>query len=162
MPNFDSSNQGEWFYFDDNRLEIGGVCLRELSVEEASRINRITVKPRKKVMGGIVVDDPKVDDETGSRMTWDYCITDWKEVYLDGKKLDCTTDSKVKMMKVNDFAKFVLNCLRELNENNKAINKALEKNLENSSSGKMKNPNVKAVEQSMKTVIDNPPVMDAM
>ena len=136
MPNFDSANIGTWFYFDPANEKLGGVCLRELTTSESEKIERLTVKKRKKFRRGQVYDDTDIDEKLASKMRWDFCITDWKEVNLDGKSLDCTIENKVKMMNVIDFVKHVVDSLENLVDTNKTLDEARVKNLPPSSSGK--------------------------
>jgi len=136
MPNFDSSNIGTWFYFDPANEELGGVCLRELTNDEVVRIERMTVKKRKKFRRGIAYDDFDTDEKLASKMRWDFCITDWKEINLDSKPLDCTVENKVKIMNVIDFAKFLVDSLEKLVDTNRTLDEARVKNLPNSSNGK--------------------------
>ena len=145
MPNFSSKNEGTWFFFDPDDESFGGVCLRELSPDEFNRIEKLTIKHKKKVMRGVLVDDPKVDEKLASRLRWNYCITDWKAISLDGQSLECTTDNKVKMMNVSDFVKHVADSLGELVENNQSLQEARVKNSESSSNDSSKSRTVKAV-----------------
>jgi len=69
-------------------------------------------------------------------MRWDFCITDWKEVALDGQQLECISENKVKMMNVIDFVKHVVESLEKLVETNKTLEEARVKNLPSSSNGK--------------------------
>lgn len=140
MPNFKSENPGTWFYFNSDDESKGGVRLRELSTDEYDRIERLTVKTKKKVIRGVPVDDKKEDAKLASRLRWDYCITDWKEVYLDGKLLDCDTENKVKMMKVIDFVKFVVDSLNELVDVNRSLEEVQLKNSGSSSNGSSESP----------------------
>ena len=135
MPNFSSENPGTWFYFNPDNESQGGVCLRELSTVEYDRIERLTVKTRRKVIRGVSVDDRKVDEKLASKLRWDFCITDWKEVYLDDNELVCTTENKVKMMKVIDFVKHVVDSLNELVDANKSLDEMQLKNSGSSSNG---------------------------
>lgn len=145
MPQFDSANTGTWFYFDSTNEELGGVCLRELSTAENQRIERMTVKKRKKVKRGVAFDDPEIDEKLASKMRWDFCITDWKEVELDGQPLECNVENKVKMMNVIDFVKHVVNSLEGLVEMNKTIEEARVKNLPPSSNGSSENHHATSV-----------------
>lgn len=140
MPEFSSKNEGQWFFFDPDKEEFGGVCLRELSTDKHEEIERLTVTKKKKFKRGIAYDDDKTDEKLASRLRWDYCITDWKEVTLDGQILECTADNKVKMMKVLDFVKFVVDSLTELTDVNKSLDEAKLKNSGSSSSGNAKSP----------------------
>ncbi len=135
MPEFSSANEGTWFYFDSGNEALGGVCLRELSTDENLRIEQMTVKKRKKVKRGVVYDDPDVNDKLASKMRWDFCITGWKEVALDGQQLECNVENKVKMMKVIDFVKHVVTSLDKLVDSNKSLEEARVKNLPPSSNG---------------------------
>lgn len=135
MPQFNSANIGIWFYFDPTNEALGGVCLRELSTEENRRIEQMTIKKRKKIRRGVAYDDPQVDEKLASKMRWDFCITDWKEVSLDGQQLECNDENKVRMMKVIDFVKHVVDSLEKLVEMNQTIEEARVKNLPPSSSG---------------------------
>lgn len=142
MPNFSSKNPGTWFYFDPDNEALGGVCLRELSSDEFEKIQRLTVKTKKKVKRGVVMEDKQVDEKLASKMRWDYCIVDWKEVSLDGQLLECNTENKVKMMKVIDFVKHVVDSLNILVDENKSIQEAALKNSQSSSDGSLKSPTV--------------------
>lgn len=135
MPDFSSHNAGTWFYFDSTNEKLGGVCLRELTTDEFDKIERMTTTKRKKFKRGVAYDDNIVNEEMASRMRWDFVITDWKEVQLDGQAVECTTDNKVKMMKITDFVKFVVDSLEMLVEVNKSLEEARVKNSPSSSSG---------------------------
>ena len=135
MPQFSSTQKGTWFYFDPENESSGGVCLRELTTDESQRIDKLTVKKKKKFRRGIAYDDIETDEKLASKLRWDFCITDWKEVSLDGEQLECTTENKVKMMKVVDFVKHIVNSLEVLVETNATLEEARVKNLENTSSG---------------------------
>lgn len=142
MPNFSSGNPGTWFYYNPDDESQGGVCLRELSTDEYEKIERLTVKIKKKVKRGIVIEDKIEDTKMASRLRWSYCITDWKKTSLDGKELECNTINKVKMMKVIDFVKFVVDSLNELVDANKSLEEVQLKNLESSSNDSSKSQTV--------------------
>ena len=128
MPNFKSENPGTWFYYNPDDESQGGVCLRELSTDEFERIERVTTKHKKKVMRGVLVDDAEVDERTASKLRWDYCIVDWKNTSLDGQEVKCDSDNKVKMMKVIDFVKHVVESLNDLVDMNKSLEDSRLKN----------------------------------
>jgi len=140
MPNFDSTNQGTWFYFDPTNEKLGGTCLRELTTDEFNRIERLTVKKRKKIKRGIPYDDIETDERLASKLRWDFCITNWKEVNLDSQELECTTENKIKMMKVTDFVKHVVDSLEILVETNRSLEEARAKNLPITSSDNSESP----------------------
>ena len=135
MPQFNSANTGTWFYFDSTNEKLGGVCLRELTTDEYNQIERLTVKKTKKIKRGVPYDDIQTNEKLASKLRWDFCITDWKEVNLDNQLLECTIDNKVKMMKVTDFVKHVVDSLEKLVEMNETIEEARAKNLPSSSNG---------------------------
>lgn len=128
MPNFKSENPGTWFYYNPDDESQGGVCLRELSTDEFERIERVTTKHKKKVMRGVLVDDAEVDERAASKLRWDYCIVDWKNTSLDGQEVKCDSDNKVKMMKVIDFVKHVVESLNDLVDMNKSLEDSRLKN----------------------------------
>lgn len=142
MLNFKSENKGTWFYFDPTDESAGGVCLRELTTEEYENIEKLTVKTSKKFKRGQWVEDKKVNEKLASKLRWSYCITDWNKVALDGVELDCTNDNKVKMMKVLDFVKHVVDSLNELVDSNKSIEESKLKNSESSSNDNSENQTV--------------------
>ena len=140
MPNFKSENPGTWFPYNPDDESQGGVCLRELSTDEYDRIERLTVKRTRKFKHGASYDDIKEDKKLASKMRWDYCITDWKKTELDSQELECTTENKVKMMKVIDFVKHVVDSLGELIDANKSLEEARLGNLPSSSNGSSDEP----------------------
>lgn len=145
MLNLNSKNDGQWFYFDSDNHDAGGVCLRELSPDEHQRIEKLTVNHNWKFQRGTGrrYDDIKTDEKLAERLRWDYVITDWKEVSLDGQVLECTTENKVKVMKVMSFVKFMVDALEELTETNLILDEVRVKNLESSSNGNVKSQPVK-------------------
>ena len=161
MPSFTSQNPGQWFYFNESEPEQGGVCLRELSTDEAARIEKLTVKHKRKPVRGMLVDTQMEDSTMATRLTWDYCIVGWSNVQLDDQDLECNTENKVKMMKCTDFAKFIGDCITELVETNKTLEEARAKNLESSSGGKLKSQAVRHVQTSTTKQDESHPVKNA-
>ncbi len=144
MPNFKSENPGTWFYYNPDDESQGGVCLRELSTDEHEKIERLTVKSKKKFKHGVAYDDITENKPHASKLRWDYCITDWKKTYLDGQELECNAENKVKMMKVINFVKHVVDSLNELVDTNASLEEARVKNLPPSSSGSSDEPIVQS------------------
>ena len=142
MPNFKSENPGTWFYYNPDDESQGGVCLRELSTDEYERIERLTIKKKRKFRHGAAYDDITEDKKLASKLRWDYCIVDWKKTELDGQELECNSENKVKMMKVIDFVKHVVDSLTELVDANKSLDEARVKNLPISSNGSSEEPTV--------------------
>lgn len=135
MIDFSSKNEGKWFYFNEDDHTQGGVCLRELGIEEAKRIEKLTVKHKRKPHAGRMQETTDVDTKTASYMTWDYCITEWSGVSLDGKEMECIGVNKQAMMKITDFCKFVTDAIEELVSVNDTLEEARSKNSESSLSG---------------------------
>jgi len=130
--NISTENKGQWFYFDESNPDEGGVCIRELSVDELERIESITVKTHKKVKHGVAYDETRTDDKLAKKMRWDYCIVDWKNVVIDGASADCTSENKQKAVKSMAFLRFILSCLEKLNDEAEISNEARLKNSETS------------------------------
>jgi len=139
MPNFSSENLGTWFPYNPDDESQGGVGLRELSTDEHERIERLTIKKKRKFKHGIAYDDIEEDTKLASKLRWDYCITGWSKTSLDGQELDCNSENKVKMMKVIDFVKHVVDSLNELVDANKILEELRVKNLPSSSNGSIEN-----------------------
>lgn len=135
MPNFLSKNDGIWFYFDSNNESLGGVCLRVLSPEKEEEVQRLTTKKTMKPIRGIMTEIVDTNDKLKNELMYDYWICDWKTVQLDNKNMPCNKENKLIMMKVTEFAKFVLDNLINLNERNLAIEEARVKNLNSISNG---------------------------
>jgi hypothetical protein len=135
MPNFPSKNEGTWFYFDSIDESIGGVCLRIMAPSEEDRINKLTTKKTRKPIRGVMTLIEDTNEKLRNELLYDYWIVDWKNIQLDGKKMECDKTNKLKMMEVPEFAKFILDKLLDLNEQTKSIDEARVKNLENISSG---------------------------
>jgi len=135
MPKFSSEDKGTWFWFDEDNQDAGGICLRELTTDEHQRIERMTVKHRKKFSHGTAYDDAEIDEKLAAKMRWDFTIVDWKVIELDNAILDCTRENKAKMMNVVNFVKFFVESMNTLVESNKPIEEARLKNSVSSSSG---------------------------
>lgn len=142
MPNFELENPGTWFYFNDDESQ-GGICLRELSIDENDNIEKLTVKKKKKFKRGIAYDDIKTDEKLARKLQFDYCIVDWKNVQVNGQDLECNSDNKTKITRSIDFTKFFADCISELSDMNKSLEKAKLKNSGSSSNGKQESPTVK-------------------
>ncbi len=135
MLNFENKNEGTWFYVDDTKHELGGVCLRVLSTNEYLSIERITTKTKKKVKRGVAYDDTTTDEVLSSKMRWRYCIVDWCNLQLNGKEIECDNAAKLEMCKSMDFLSWVADCLEELTEKNVVLDEARLGNSSDLSSG---------------------------
>lgn len=138
MAKFSSEKKGTWFYYDPDKPEAGGLCLRLPTEDEKRHIERLTVKHNWKFERGTGrrYDDLKEDEKLAEKLRLDIMIVDWKETYLDGQMLECTKENKVKIMNVSaDFAKFWGESFDELSRQNVTLEEARVKNLEPSPSG---------------------------
>lgn len=144
MPFFDIESKGQWFYFDPAKEALGGVCLRPPTAEETERIEKLTVTVKKKFKRGVWREDKTTDTKLASKLMWDFCILDWKEVYLDKATPTvctiCNPENKVRAVKNWEFLRFCNDHIDELMDANKALDEARAKNLESSSNGNVKSP----------------------
>lgn len=142
MPFFDIESKGQWFYFDPTNEALGGVCLRAPTAEETEKIERITVDKKKKFKRGVWREDIVTNTKLATRMMWDFCIVDWKQIVLvkDAPPADCTSENKVKAVKNWEFLRFCNDHLDELMEADTALEEARAKNSESSSSGSAEEP----------------------
>jgi len=124
MANFSIKNEGTFFYFDPSNEELGGVCLRELSVDESNNITKKTTTKTRKPIRGQLVDVKEVDEDLAQKLTFQYCIISWEKVELDGEPIECNAIGKTKLMRSLDFVKFVSACLEQLTEKNATIEQA--------------------------------------
>lgn len=121
MANFATKNKGTWFYFNEDNPELGGVCLRDLTVDEATRIDKDTTEIEYKSIRGARQKEEKKNAELAWKMIQIYRIVDWKCVEFDEKPVECTAENKVRAMKINDFHNFVMDKLDILRETNVAL-----------------------------------------
>jgi len=135
MADFDTKNEGTWFWFDDNDQDKGGICLRELSTEIYELIEKKTVKTKSKFSHGHRYDEKTVNEKLASEMRWDYCIVDWKNVSIDGVEAECNKENKIRLSRSLNFIKWASPCLEELTETNFLSMEARVKNLETTSDG---------------------------
>lgn len=133
--NLSSTDTGTWFYFDPDNPDAGGVCLRELTSEELRRIDKLTVTVKKKFKRGAWLEDKTTDEQLVAKMRWNFIIVDWKQISIDGQSVECTTENKVRAMKINDFVKIVADGIEELVEENTSLEEARVKNSGDSSDG---------------------------
>jgi len=140
MANFNSKNEGTWFYFDDSDEALGGVKLRLLSPKEEDNIEKLTVKKKSKPIRGLMTETRTVDEVMKNRLMYDGWIEDWNNIELDEKIMSCTTENKVRMMEITDFARFVLDNIVSMSDSNKTVEEAKLKNLRNMSGGVKQSP----------------------
>lgn len=113
-------NPGVWFEWEGDAK----VQLRVCDTEKMSEIRKSTVKVVKEVVFHPTtrvaqkVEDEKVDEENYSKLLWDYCIVDWKNISdASGNPIPCTTENKMKLMtKSFKFSKFIGDSISKLIE----------------------------------------------
>lgn len=138
MPFYDDDSKGTWCYFDPTDEALGGVRLRPPTTELLEEIERVTVDKKQKFKRGAWREQTTTNTKLASKMMWDFCIVDWKEIYLPPRgspALDCTSENKVKALKKWEFLRFCNDHLDELMETDTALEEARAKNLENTSGG---------------------------
>lgn len=136
MIDFKSETKGVWFYFDEDKHNLGGVCLRIPTSEDYEGIERLTVRAGKPdYHRGVRYETEKTDEKLRAKLSLRKSIVDWKGVSLDGQELECNDKNKEKMVKAQDFQLFIGECIESMVEGNKTIEAARVKNLESSPSG---------------------------
>lgn len=111
-------NPGVWFKFDEDDPNSGEIRIRALNQEKRSEIQKKCNKKKVEYKHGQRFEYTDVKDELFSEMLWDYSIAEWNGlVDDDGTELVCDVETKVNLMQQNvGFAKFVSECLDQLNE----------------------------------------------
>lgn len=138
MIDFKSEVKGTWFYFVEENPELGGVCLRLPTSAEYEEIHRLTIKPGKPdYHRGQRYETEKTNEKLSQKLSLRKFIVDWKGVQLDGQPLDCTDETKEKMIKIQDFQLFVGDCIEKLVDGNKTLEAARVKNEPNSPDGNL-------------------------
>jgi hypothetical protein len=128
-------DSGTWFYFNKDKPEQGGICLRELTPKELQEIEALTTTVTKKFKRGAYVEIKDVDEKLANKLRINKTIVDWDKVAIDGVVLKCTIDNKVRAMEFPDFVKFVADNLEILTENNASLAEAKLKNLKDLQDG---------------------------
>jgi len=116
------TNEGTWFYFNDENPDDGGVCLKSLTpgdvrrIESATTTKKAEYKKFNKREPAQRFEWLEVDEEKRQEMQWDALIADWAKVDPDGEgEIDCTHDNKIRMMnEYADFATFIGNSIVKL------------------------------------------------
>lgn len=139
MINFSTRNEGTWFDFDPTNPELGSICVRGLSLNEANQIDKLCTKIRRKFKRGNPVEIKEVDEDRKLKLTFDYCIVDWKNVSIDGNPAECNIQNKTKLLNSADFVKLVTEFIDEVNDKNQSLEEAREKNSETTFNGDSQN-----------------------
>lgn len=136
MANFTIKDEGIWFFFDDTDHSQGGVKLRLLTPLEEDAIDRKVTKVSQKPHRGMMMEHRKTNSALRNELLYTKWIMDWKDIILDGTEMECNHKNIMLMMtKVTLFARFVLDKILDLGEDNAITEEARVKNSETSSSG---------------------------
>ena len=128
--NIKELNPGVWFYFNDDKPEEGGVCLRRMTSQRLKEINKETqsvkVEFRKRRRHEVV----KTDDYKHDLLFWDYCIADWVAVEdNEGNPIPPTPENKGLLMGGSPgFASFVAEGMEALDVEFNAMAKDVPEN----------------------------------
>ncbi len=143
--------QGEWFTFFCSEIKENGdityldpeegagrVCLRIADVDVIERIQGQTRKkvsefaynPKTRAMDRVQYYDQTPTQEKKEReLIWDHAIQDWKGILdKEGNEIPCTTENKLRLMAIPQFARFVGRCLQLISGANAQLVEAEGKN----------------------------------
>ena len=106
---FSTENVGTWFYFNEDKEEDGGLCLRILSLAETTALDAKYKKTRIEYKRNNRFEVPVIDEQGYDQAMWDMVITDWLNVCdADGTPLECNKANKFELMSRSvAFASFV-------------------------------------------------------
>lgn len=123
-------NPGSWFSFNENDPESGSICVRTINDAERNKIRKATRKKRVEYKRGQRFEVEDFDDDAFTKMLWDYCIVDWKDLEDDdGNPIECTVDNKLKLIREHvGFQLFVSNCIEKVTEEIEDHLRLVEKN----------------------------------
>jgi len=105
-------NPGVWFYFDEDKPEKGGFCVRPLDSDTLDTITKETVTKKTVFKNGKrqVVQD--VDTDKDRKLTIDYTLPDWKVLDKDGNEIPCTIENKMSLISKSPWhQRFFTHCL---------------------------------------------------
>src|SRR3990172_2631501 len=149
---FDLSGvQGEWFKFFRSEIkengdvmylypedDAGRVCLRIAAPETMDNIQAQTRKkvkefvhnPKTRAMERVeYFDQTDAQEKKERELIWDYAIQAWEGILdKDGEEIQCTTENKLKLMNIPQFARFVGRCLQMISGSNAQAEEAAGKN----------------------------------
>jgi hypothetical protein len=127
--------QGEWFKFFRSEIKEGGEVVYldsepdagrvRIRIADAGAIDQIRVQTRKVVKEFVLntrskaMERVEYEDQTPEQkrkegeLIWDHAIQGWEGILdKDGNEIPCTTENKVKLMGIPQFARFVGRCLQ--------------------------------------------------
>ena len=150
---FDLSDdaKGEWFKFFRSEIKEGGEVVYldpepdagrvRIRIADAGTIDEIRTQTRKVVKEFVLntrskaMERVEYEDQTPEQkrkegeLIWDHAIQGWEGILdKDGNEIPCTTENKVKLMGIPQFARFVGRCLQIITGANAGSEEAATKN----------------------------------
>jgi len=150
---FDLSDdaKGEWFKFFRSEIKDGGDVVYldpepdagrvRIRIADAGTIDDIRTQTRKVVKEFVLntrskaMERVEYEDQTPEQkrkegeLIWDHAIQGWEGILdKDGNEIPCTTENKVKLMGIPQFARFVGRCLQIITGANAGSEEAATKN----------------------------------
>ena len=150
---FDLSDdaKGEWFKFFRSEIKEGGEVAYldpeadagrvRIRIADAGTIDEIRTQTRKVVKEFVLntrskaMERVEYEDQTPEQkrkegeLIWDHAIQGWEGILdKDGNEIPCTTENKVKLMGIPQFARFVGRCLQIITGANAGSEEAAIKN----------------------------------
>jgi len=143
--------QGEWFRFfkseikengdityldpepDAGRVRIriaGADAIEGIRSQTRKVIKEFVLNPKTRAMERVEYEDqtPEQKKKEGE-LIWDHAIQAWEGILdKDGNEIPCTTENKVKLMNIPQFARFVGRCLQIITGANAGTEEAATKN----------------------------------
>ena len=138
----DNLNPGTRFDFPDSKA---WVCLRTCAGDDLKAIHKQSRKKRIEYKRGQRFEYQQIDEKLESKLLWDFCITDWGELFdAQGKSIPCNTKMKILLMgKSVVFSSFVAERLDILNQAEAQDEEKREKNSSASQNGSGKSQTAK-------------------
>ena len=129
MTVFDFSQKEKVFEVEDG----GKITLRTMTLDESERIEKAVTKVKEifKKVEGVPARFEKVefDEKKRNEMFWDFVIVDWEGFYdVNGIEIPCTKENKLKLLRTNEGARVIADCLERLKDAEKEQKELEEKN----------------------------------
>ena len=136
MP-FDISNlnpSARFYYPGTKKAEW--IELRNISMSDIRQMRKKTVdkkieyyRPDNSNERPFRYEIENIDEDELFSLMWDYQIVNWKIIDPNGKEIPCTIENKLLMIgKSNEFAEWVMKCLKQLSKDDAKSKKDSEKN----------------------------------
>jgi hypothetical protein len=131
--NLDDLNPAAWFDVPDDS-DNGRVQIRTCAGSDLEAIAKESTRKRVEYKKSQRFEFVDTDEDKYQRLLWDHCLVDWKNIFDGaGKKIPCTTDNKLLLMKNSiSFANLIGDCLETINEDSRIFTEVAEKNSKSS------------------------------